>query len=683
MVRSDDLCKKSLLQHLNQIASTKDRVLIGLAPTKAAANTMEQASGIEASTLDKFLLQYNGVLAERGTQDGMHKMQTAFSNKIIVLDEASLVSTDKMSKLLKLSDKLRFRLVLVGDTKQLGAIEAGKPFYYLQEYGLNTVTMDNTKCQKNESIRAAVQLTSQSIDKTTSDFLRNADKIFKSLGAESIIEIGSGATNTTFADAIYNKWKEYHSNAQNTLIVVPSNSMRREVNARIRPHFVTGQNFAHNVLRSKLLTSAQLKDINNYNISDVLLFIKTGKYAEITDKKDASLIIEHDNTTKELDLETFSKNIQLFDKRTLQLAVDEKICFTKNSKNNKNIINGKEAIITSISQNKITFEMSDGSKIKMNKSDPDLQHIDHNYSSTIYGAQGATVDHVIGVARAREQFLDLSTQRSLYVTLSRAKHSATIFTENKDALARSLSKKTGAKTSAIEHQQEKRLKEYPVDLQWQGREVFISLQKEAKSSEITQTIQTTQPISTYYHSQSYENFVSNSELIHRVAQNLFGDMNLKLSKHHQLRFGNRGSVSVNLQNGQWYDFSSGEVGNLYKFCKNDNVIQRKSDTRQIKDNGQSTIQKLIAVERILRNSIPATDSKAALLQKYFSEHRKIDLKEISHSEDLRFSEKIWNSEKKKYMPAVIAVARNKNCKVSAVQVTYLSTTCDRTHHSIT
>ncbi len=658
--------KTTVLQYVNQIAVTKDYELIGLAPTKAAANSMEQNAGIEASTLDRFLKQYNGVLAGRGTQDGSVKMQNEFSNKVVVLDEASLVSTEKMGDLLKLSNKLGFRTVLVGDTKQLGAIEAGKPFYYLQEHGLNTVTMDNTKRQKNESLRQTVQLTSQNID--ASDFSRNAEKIFKSLGTEGIIEIGSGATNSAFADAIYDKWKEH--SGKNTLIVVPSNSMRREVNARIRPHFVTGQNFAHEVLHRKLLTNTQLKDVNNYNISDVLLFTKTGEYSKLIEKRDGYFIIGNGKTIREINPENFRGNVQVFEKRTLQLAVGEKIRFTKNSKNNENIVNGGEAQILSISEKKIIFEMSDGNKMKINKNDPDLQHLDHNYSSTTYGAQGATVDHVIGVARAREQFIDLSTQRSLYVTLSRAKHSAIIFTENKDALARSLSKKSGAKTSAIEHQQEKRLKEYPVDLQRQGREVFISLQKETESSKTTQ-------IFTTNHSQSYENFVSNPGLIRDTAEKIFGDVNSKLSKHHQLRFGNKGSVSVNLQSGQWYDFSSGEGGNLYKFCKNEVTFEKKTNTDPIKANGQSVMQKLIAIEKIIKNSISGTDSGAGLLQKYFSEHRKIDLKKISHSEDLRFSEKIWNSEKKKYMPAVIAVA-GKNGKTNAVQVIYLnSTTADK------
>ncbi len=489
--------KTAVLLHISKMAAMKDYELIGLAPTKAAANVMERTTGIKAVTLDRFLTQYNGVLAGRGTQDGLAKMQNEFSNKIIVSDEASLISTEKMGNLLKLSDKLGFRAVLVGDTKQLGAIEAGKPFYYLQDHGLNTVTMDYTKRQKNEGLRTAVQLTSQNID--TSDFLRNADKIFKSLGNDGVIEVGSGATNSAFADAVYDKWKEH--SGKDVLIVVPSNSMRQEVNARVRPHFVTGENFIHEVLHSKLLTDTQLKDVNNYNLGDVLLFTTSGKYAEIADKKRESLILKRG---EKINPKSINKDVQVFERRILQLAVGEKIRFTKNSKNNENIVNGSEAQIVSISEKKITFKIANGSEIKLNKNDPDLQHIDHNYSSTTYGAQGTTVDHVIGVARAREQFIDLSTQRALYVTLSRARYGATIFTENKGALARSLGKKSGAKTSAIEHQ--KQLKEYPVDLQKQGREVFINLRKEVASFKKMQSF-------TINCSQSFEDFVSNPGLI--------------------------------------------------------------------------------------------------------------------------------------------------------------------------
>lgn len=84
--------------------------------------------------------------------------------------------------------------------------------------------------------------------------------------------------------------------------------------------------------------------------------------------------------------------------------------------------------------------------------------------------------------------------------------------------------------------------------------MFIGLQK---SPEIKTFFKT---------DQSFENFVSNPGLIRETAEKVFGDSNLKLSKYHQLRFGNKGSVSVNLQSGQWYDFSSGEGGNLYKCC---------------------------------------------------------------------------------------------------------------------
>ena len=644
--------KTTVLRHVVQLAAERGHELLGLAPTKAAAVVMEQHAEVEAMTLDRILKQYAGVLAGHGTQEGLRRMQGEFCNKIVVLDEASLVPTEKMGKLLRLVKMLEFRVVLIGDTKQLGAIEAGKPFHYLQEHGMETVTMDHTKRQQNEALREVVSMSAGSVDRE--DFARHANKIFSKLGDGGIVEVGSGATNAAFADAVYAKWKACED--KNVLIVVPSNALRQEVNARIRPHFVSGRDFAHVVLHSKLLTKTQLHDCTNYHAGDVILLAKSGEYWEVVAVKEHMLVLRNEHGTYECDAGKLG-HAQVFEKRVLQLAVGDKIRWTKNG--NGTIVNGGEARIRAISEKKVTVETADGRKVKLSKSDPDLQHIDHNYSATTYGAQGATVDHVIGVARAHERFLDLTTQRSLYVTLSRARHGATIFTENKAALARSLGKKTGAKASAIEHQREKRLVEYPVDLQRQGREVFIDVQR--AMPETRRFVK---------NEQSFENFTNNPELIRDMAERTFGDANPKLSKHHQLRFGAKGSVTVNLQTGQWYDFSSGGGGSLYKFYNDEVRIERGANTSKTRANGQSTIQKLIAVEKIAKNGISGRDPRATLLQKYLTEHRGIDLREIRLSDDVRFAEKLWNSEKKRYEPGVVAVAR-KDGKRNAVQVTFL------------
>lgn len=55
-------------------------------------------------------------------------MRQEFKNVIIFVDEASLISTKMMYQLLCLQEKFGFSIILIGDTKQLGASEAGKPF---------------------------------------------------------------------------------------------------------------------------------------------------------------------------------------------------------------------------------------------------------------------------------------------------------------------------------------------------------------------------------------------------------------------------------------------------------------------------------------------------------------------------------------------------------------------------
>ena len=69
---------------------------------------------------------------------------------------------------------------------------------------------------------------------------------------------------------------------------------------------------------------------------------------------------------------------------------------------------------------------------------------------TAFASQGKTVDSVIGILRSKEAHLELSHQRSFYVSLSRARQSAMIVTDNKERLVKSLSEKTGAKSSALE-----------------------------------------------------------------------------------------------------------------------------------------------------------------------------------------------------------------------------------------
>ena len=173
--------KTTTLNVIKELAKSKDYELIGLAPTRSASVTLKNTVNIESSTVHKFTAQYDGVIAGRGMQKGMLVMREEFADKIVVVDEASLISNNKMKDLLTISDKLKFRIVLLGDSKQLGAVEAGKPFYYLQNHGMNTAVMQDIVRQKEGSdLLKSVYLSEAAIDKERSEVKQ---KIYESLDA--------------------------------------------------------------------------------------------------------------------------------------------------------------------------------------------------------------------------------------------------------------------------------------------------------------------------------------------------------------------------------------------------------------------------------------------------------------------------------------------------------------------
>ena len=69
---------------------------------------------------------------------------------VMVIDEGSLASTVQARDLLRIASELRIpKLVLVGDAKQLEAVDAGKPFAQLQQAGMKTAVMDEMLRQRD------------------------------------------------------------------------------------------------------------------------------------------------------------------------------------------------------------------------------------------------------------------------------------------------------------------------------------------------------------------------------------------------------------------------------------------------------------------------------------------------------------------------------------------------------
>src|SRR3546814_10560666 len=109
-------------------------------------------TGVQTCALP-ILLAHERFIAERSTP----RYETArdnFAGTMLVVDETSMVSSNDMLKLHRISAALGVdKLVLVGDRQQLSSIDAGKAFAMIQAGGGTLMKMDENIRQRTDQLR--------------------------------------------------------------------------------------------------------------------------------------------------------------------------------------------------------------------------------------------------------------------------------------------------------------------------------------------------------------------------------------------------------------------------------------------------------------------------------------------------------------------------------------------------
>ena len=74
----------------------------------------------------------------------------------ILVDEASMLSNPDQLKLVRLANLIGVgRMAFVGDARQLGAVDAGKPFSVMQQAGAPTAQMSQNLRARGDAIKVA------------------------------------------------------------------------------------------------------------------------------------------------------------------------------------------------------------------------------------------------------------------------------------------------------------------------------------------------------------------------------------------------------------------------------------------------------------------------------------------------------------------------------------------------
>ena len=339
------------------------------------------------------------------------------------------------------------RLALIGDRRQLRAVEAGQPFALLQDAGMPTARMDEVVRQRDADLRQAVL-------HMVADEPRLA-----------VEELGNGVLEME-GDDLGRKaaqlWLDLDPALQpGTAILAPTHEMRAEINAAVR-HGLEDEGVLHGpeleIERyvNLHLTRSQKGDIGNYREGDVAIFhhdvygvrAKAGDACRVTEVGEERVVLTFPNgKERRIDPSGYIRyRLDLFETRPLALRAGDEVRWTRNDFT-RGLINGEHAVILSIHRVNVTIRTKDGREVVMARDDPQLHHLDHAYSSTVHAAQGITCDRAIAVLDTGRG--GVADQATFYVELTRARDNVVLLTDDREALIEALETAPAGEMSAL------------------------------------------------------------------------------------------------------------------------------------------------------------------------------------------------------------------------------------------
>jgi conjugative relaxase-like TrwC/TraI family protein len=415
--------KTTSLSAVRHAAEREGYAVEGFAPTSRAAQKLAEA-GIGSSTLQRHLA--------RGED------QNDGQKRLYVLDESSLASTKQMNAFLhRLKDN--DRVLLVGDTRQHQAVEAGTPYQQLQEAGIQTARLDEIVRQRDPALREVVEQLSRG----------NVREAIEKLDAQGRVhEIADRG------ERLNEIAKAYAKQPEGTLVVSPDNQSRMEINRMIHAEMQKTGQVDHRERSVRVLvarqeiTGADRQWAEQYAQGDVVRYtkgskaygIEAGEYARVeqVNAKENVVTVEKQSGEQVSYDPRRLQGVTLYRETEHSLAQSDRVQFTAPNRE-QHIANRESGTIEKIDDTgNLQVRLDSGRTIAFNiKENP---HIDYGYAVTSHSSQGQTADRVLVHVDTEQAGEKLVNRRLAYVAVSRGRYDAQLYTNDKTHLTEQLSR---------------------------------------------------------------------------------------------------------------------------------------------------------------------------------------------------------------------------------------------------
>ena len=445
--------KSSVLKPVADVLREEGRKVLGLSVQNTLVQMLERDTGIEAQTLASFLKRW-GSITDGERRSGLDReANKELGGSVLILDEASMVSNADKEQLVRIANRVGAqRLVLMGDRKQLGAVDAGKPFDLLQQGGIAQAQMNTNLRGRDPVLREAQAAAQAGLARTALDHLKDNTVEARVDGAIVAAE----------------RWLALSpKERERTAIYASGRKIRAAVNEAVQTGLSANGEIGPEKLRLEVLdrvnlTREELRYIAAYKPGMVLevakleraLGLKRGEYAvrKVDDRKDIVELEDRQGRLHKLKPSRIGRtgkddNLALFDKRKLEVHQGDRIRWTRND-HRRGLFNAGQARVVQIDGDRVTVETSKGVEQSLAKDDPMLKRLDLAYAINAHMAQGLTSDRGIAVMDSRER--NLANQKTFLVTVTRLRDHLTLVVDSAARLGVAVSKNKGEKSSALE-----------------------------------------------------------------------------------------------------------------------------------------------------------------------------------------------------------------------------------------
>ncbi len=427
--------KSFVLNELVEQLRESGRRVVVLAPQRQQVVKMEKAGFPSPSTVANFILKRE--LPERA---------------VVVVDEAGQIGGRQMLELMRLVRERNARLILSGDTRQHGAVEASDALLAIERHsGVRPVELHKIRRQdpalgKDADERTRIKQYRNAVESAAAGKFSESFERLDKMGA--VVACGLGNQTERLA-AEYLRLAEQEASA---VVVSQTWGEVHRVNSHVRDALkskgLLGANDTTVQVLDKLdLTNAQKRDERFYPPDAVVVFnqkvreAESGAKGKLAGILKSSVLVEVGGRFITVSNKMLG-HVTVYLPREISIAQGDRLHLKANRKlaSGGRVTNGELVTAKSVRPDG-AVELTDGRVL-----DKSFREFLPGYAVTSYGSQGKTVDYVL--------FSDSTVKAATnaqqwYVTISRGRRGIRIFTPDKEQLRENVAR-SGHRPLAME-----------------------------------------------------------------------------------------------------------------------------------------------------------------------------------------------------------------------------------------